>query len=148
MTSIIIFYFIDKTMNSSRTKFTCMFCRVKRNDQGTCPSCIEGFRDWIEENISFKVFFPREMILIALSCILRKGANNNFEYRKSMYRKFLRWPGFYCGDNNWVVPKLETKIVCDEELNINNGEDILVRLLSENNINIFDNIQIENFIIK
>ena len=122
----------------------CIFCRQKIYYQGVCIGCIEGFRDWIISNFKFQnIDVPKNTILFGVGVMLgilsfQKGK------KKILLRKKLgikKWPGFYCGNMNWIVPKIDI-IVEEQHISVYNIESILEKKLRNCGIFIYEEIHI------
>jgi len=123
----------------------CIFCRQKIYYQNLCITCIEGFRDWILNNIKFQHFETSELkstILFGLGSILGDMSRKNKNLKPfTRYTRIKKWPGFYCGGGKWKIPKVDV-IVENENITIYNISDILENKLRENGIFIYEEVHI------
>jgi hypothetical protein len=128
-------------MEENLDKRSCAFCRTKIYNQ-TCVKCIQGFRDWVFKSIVFTNdnIMNKGMMLLAIGNILNVCGDAEYNHIKRR-TPIKQWPGFYCGNGKWKIP--DVRVTCSEEINIYNGVTILRKLLEENGIYLYNNIQIE-----
>lgn len=147
----------------------CAFCRRPLRNLFACTTCRIGFADWIKDVVPPETIIlksVREKAQQIVSGIIESGfiENREFIYRESQLMS--RWPGFYAGllninkngQNNsvylptWIVPDYLNIPEDTKSVNVSTDltklakfklfEQKLREILEFNNINIYQNIQI------
>lgn len=141
----------------------CMFCKRPIREKNSCTICTDGFEEWIKSEIDMIGMMGYIIKKIARRLLNEKNIHINDDSNDKQFimrndDNFYNWPGFYVGNNNecsdtfypiWIIPKLTKKLdYLDIEklnyldlINVNKYKLILLDLLKINNINLYDNIQ-------
>lgn len=138
----------------------CGFCKRPIRDKFSCTTCSLGFIDWVNDVIQPLDNISKLIRSSSKNLLKKKKINNDNMFIKRINDSVYKWPGFYAGITNefsndirnkdkyfpvWIIPKL----VIPYEINYNkfkldtqNFERILVDMLKKNNINLYDDVQI------
>lgn len=119
--------------------YGCLFCREPTQYGQCCLDCESGFEKWVikHTNISERAYIS-EYSAFRL-CNPKVIVKHKFINIKRI--SFNTWSGFYVGNNKWVIPDVQLKTNTKITLNTRNSDEILNKLLDENGIFIFEDIQ-------
>lgn len=112
---------IDCEINDFPQRFHgCIYCRNPMCCSNICLKCNIGFNKWIEKYVRVINYSNDKLMLINdLMSIHEKLAQYaNFPFIKNNTNN---WPGFYAGNNNWIIPN---KIISFKWNNYNMQENI------------------------
>ena len=120
----------------------CVFCD-RTSDLGfTCAICRPGFEKWVKENTNIRatnIFDNTEME--AYSMNPTKKPNLRKIYPRTPLNQ---WPGFYFGNNMWMIPLFHQNILFrknEDEITFDDCADSLLQLLEENGIDLYKEVQ-------
>lgn len=120
----------------------CMFCR-RPQDYGCCLTCGSAFSKWLEEtivvNVPLQFGFLHHMIWRLTEDVETIVPFLPEQHQRN--RSFYEWPGFYVGNNRWVLKDIQLEL--NEELTWETGHEVLQRLLLANGIDIYGEIQMK-----
>lgn len=122
----------------------CIFCRSPVKSyyglcSDTCSSCRNDFPTWVYQNTSFAS--DRQKFGFDKSACDLCNTNNKTHHKFILSNNQCnKWPGFYCGENKWIIPKLTIRETT-KEVTRENCSQLLLELLEANGIHIYEEIQ-------
>lgn len=146
----------------------CGFCKRPIREKFSCTICSLGFVEWVKDTIH-PLDNTSRLIRGSAKDLLEKTIDDlpieQHEFIKRVNDSLYHWPGFYAGITNtfsssnsndgdteqkyfpvWIIPKLTERYDIDYsqfKFDLKNFQRVLLDILKTNNINLYDDIQID-----